>query len=81
VVSQDLAGKRVVDPYFAKQRFKALEPYLDKQNALMMALKAEILPVTIFYGADGKERWRVIGGMDWTGPDAKDIIDRALAPA
>jgi thiol-disulfide isomerase/thioredoxin len=78
VVSQDLAGKRAVDPSFAKQKFAALVPYLDKQNVLMEALKADTLPVTVFYGADGKEKWRVVGGMDWTGADAKGLIDKAV---
>ncbi|WP_240500124.1 TlpA family protein disulfide reductase [Sphingomonas montana] len=78
VVSQDLAGKREVDPYFATHKFTALQPYLDKQNVLMDAVKADTLPVTILYGADGKERWRVVGGMDWTGADAKALIDKAL---
>jgi thiol-disulfide isomerase/thioredoxin len=78
VVSQDLAGKRAVDPYFASRKFTALQPYLDKQNVLMEAVKADTLPVTILYGADGKERWRVVGGMDWTGADAKALIDKAL---
>jgi len=78
VVSQDLAGKREVDPYFAKEKFRTLLPYLDKQNVLMEAVKADTLPVTILYGADGKERWRVVGGMDWTGADAKALIDKAL---
>ena len=78
VVSQDLAGKREVDPYFAREKFKTLLPYLDKQNVLMEAVKADTLPVTILYGADGKERWRVVGGMDWTGADAKALIDKAL---
>ena len=79
VVSQDLAGKRAVDPYFKEKGFRALVPYLDKQNVLMTALKVDTLPVTLFYGADGKERWRVVGGMDWTGAEAKDLIDKALA--
>ncbi|HEX8446951.1 MAG TPA: TlpA disulfide reductase family protein [Sphingomonas sp.] len=79
VVSQDLAGKREVDPYFAKEKFKALIPYLDKQNVLMEATKADTLPVTILYGADGKERWRVVGGMDWTGAEAKALLDKALS--
>lgn len=78
VVSQDLAGKRAVDPYFAKQKFTTLIPYLDKQNVLMEAVKVDTLPVTILYGADGKEKWRVTGGMDWTGAEAKALIDKAL---
>lgn len=78
VVSQDLAGKRAVDPYFAEKKFANLQPFLDKQNVLMEATKTDTLPVTILYGADGKERWRIVGGMDWTGAEAKALIDKAI---
>lgn len=81
VVSQDMAGKRAVDPYFAKAGFKTLKPYLDKENVLMLALKSETLPTTIFYDAAGKEQWRVIGAMDWTGEKAKSLIDGSLKTA
>ncbi|MBU3076901.1 TlpA family protein disulfide reductase [Sphingomonas sp. XMGL2] len=78
VVSQDINGKAAVDPYFAKSRFVALKPYLDKQNVLMMGLNVDTLPVTIFYDAKGKEQWRVTGGMDWTSERARKLIDDAL---
>ncbi len=80
VVSQDMAGKREVDPYFAKARFAHLLPYLDKQNVLMEALKTDTLPTTIFYDAAGKEQWRVLGNMNWSGERAKTLIDGALNP-
>nr|WP_242653520.1 TlpA disulfide reductase family protein [Sphingomonas jatrophae] len=78
VVSQDLAGKRAVDPFFAKQKFAALQPYLDKQNVLMTALKTENLPTTVLYDARGKEVWRVNGALDWDGDAAKALIDGAI---
>ena len=81
VVSQDLAGKKEVDPFFAKNKFQNLQPYLDKENVLMEALKTETLPTTIFFDAKGKEQWRVVGAMDWRGERAKKLIDDALAPA
>lgn len=80
VVSQDLAGRREVDPYFAKAKFTALKPYLDKQNVLMSALKTETLPTTVFYDAEGKEKWRVLGAMNWEGERARTLIDGALSP-
>ncbi len=78
VISQDIAGKRAVEPFFAKGGFKALEPYLDKENALMLALKSETLPLTIFYDAEGREQWRVIGALDWEGPEAAALIAQGL---
>ncbi|UAK23589.1 TlpA family protein disulfide reductase [Sphingomonas nostoxanthinifaciens] len=76
-VSQDLEGARVVAPFVAKRGFKTLKPYLDTSNALMLALKEEGLPVTILYGADGKEVWRLRGDLDWTGAKAKELLAQA----
>ena len=78
-VSQDMEGRRAVTPFFAKKTFATLKPYLDKENVLMLALKADTLPLTILYDAQGKELWRVRGAMDWTGPKAKALIDDAVA--
>lgn len=80
VVSMDMAGRRAVDPYFAKAGFNALRPYLDKQNVLMEALKTDTLPTTLFYDAHGREQWRVVGSMDWSGERAKTLIEGALNP-
>lgn len=79
VVSQDLGGKKAVDPFFAKQKFKALQPYLDSDNVLPLALKADSLPVTVLYDRKGKEVWRVLGAFDWTGAEAKALIDEGTA--
>ena len=37
------------------------------------------MPTTVIYGADGVERGRLSGGADWSGPDAKAIIDAVLS--
>jgi thiol-disulfide isomerase/thioredoxin len=76
-VSQDLEGKRAVDPFFARGRFTTLKPYLDKQNVLPLALKVEGLPATVLYDAKGREVWRVLGAFDWEGAEAKRILEAA----
>lgn len=78
VVSQDMEGRPVVSAFFAKEKFHTLEPYLDKDGVLPLALGAQNLPTTIFYDAKGKELWRVTGAMDWTSDKAKKLIDGAL---
>ena len=77
-VSQDMAGAKEVTPFFAKKKFAHLEPYLDQKNVLMQELGLDTLPTTIFYDADGKEKWRVLGAMDWKGEKAKKLIEGAL---
>lgn len=64
-VSQDLAGWRAVDRFFAPGKFEAVTPYLDRDNALPLALRAAGLPVSVLYDAHGRERWRVNGPLDW----------------
>ncbi len=77
-VSQDMTGARAVTPFLAKRRLAALKPYIDSRNALMAALDSDTLPTTLFYDAAGREQWRVIGAMDWSGKRAKKLIDGAL---
>jgi thiol-disulfide isomerase/thioredoxin len=64
-VSQDLDGREKVEAFFAKQGYRHLETWLDPQMALMIELKANILPTTIFYDSKGREQWRVVGMEDW----------------
>ena len=33
-----------------------------------------VLPTTILYDAEGKEVWRYIGDLDWTGPEAAKLL-------
>jgi hypothetical protein len=37
------------------------------------------MPTTVIYGRDGVERGRVSGGANWSGADAKAVVDRVLA--
>jgi len=80
VVSQDISGRKAVSDFFAKEKFKNLEPFLDSQGVLATAIGTGTLPTTIFYDANGKELWRVVGAMDWNGERAKKLIDGALNP-
>lgn len=79
VVSEDIAGRRVVDPFFAKMTFKALQPYLDKEMLLGEGMGGANLPITVLYDAAGKEVWRVEGAKDWTGPDIAQLLAEAKA--
>ncbi len=77
-ISQDLQGAEVVAPYLAERRFRHLEAWLDPDNAMMMAIESETLPTTILYDEDGRELFRVIGGMDWAGERAERLVSGAL---
>lgn len=75
-VSQDLDGAAKVTPFFARTGIKNLKPYLDQAVGLSLAYQAS-LPTSILYDAQGKEVWRVAGGMDWTGEAARRLLAEA----
>ena len=75
-VAQDLQGAEVVDPWFQKAGLKALQPYLDPENGLLDAANSA-LPTSIFYDAEGRELWRVIGAIDWQGKEAQALLAEA----
>lgn len=55
--------------------------YHDPNMAMPFAFKppAAGMPTTVIYGADGVERGRLAGDADWSGKDAKALIDKVLA--
>ena len=73
-VSQDMETERVA-PFFAEQGFAKLEPWLDAENQLAFHYEGGQLPLTVLYDAEGKEVWRVIGDLDWTGEKARALLD------
>lgn len=58
-----------------------LKFYHDRTMSLPFKLTppAPGAPTTIIYGKDGLERARVAGEADWAGPDARALVDKALA--
>ncbi|UTP40511.1 TlpA family protein disulfide reductase [Phenylobacterium sp. LH3H17] len=55
--------------------------YHDPKMAIPFAFKpaAVGMPTTVIYGADGVERGRLAGEADWSGKEAKALIDKVLA--
>ncbi|MDE2357391.1 MAG: TlpA family protein disulfide reductase [Alphaproteobacteria bacterium] len=66
------------------QAFLAQNPplafYTEPTYALAFAFKPTIegMPTTIIYDRQGVERARLSGGADWSGPDAKKVIEALL---
>ena len=78
-VSQDMGeeARAKVTDFFAERRFARLEPYLDKQLAIMTALRVDTLPTTILYNAEGVEVWRMTGMADWDSERAMRLLAEA----
>jgi thiol-disulfide isomerase/thioredoxin len=55
--------------------------YTEPTYALAYAFQPPVaeMPTTIIYDKKGVERARLAGGADWSGPDAKAVIDFLLA--
>jgi thiol-disulfide isomerase/thioredoxin len=55
--------------------------YSDPQMKLPFAFKPPVsgMPTTVIYSAEGVELGRLSGGADWSGADARAVIDHALA--
>jgi thiol-disulfide isomerase/thioredoxin len=77
VVSQDMQGKPLVDPWWAKRTFKMLKPYVDAKSDLSVAYGGGSLPTTVLYDAAGKEVWRIVGATDWESKEADALLGEA----
>jgi len=77
-VSQDLEGATKVDPFFKKADFQMIGPYLDPENGLNFSFKTGLMPTTVLFDAEGKEVWRMLGGMDWNGSRASALLEETL---
>ena len=77
-VSQDLKGGEVVAPFFARMKFRNLEPWMETNGELGFALASGVLPTTVLYDASGQEVWRVVGDYDWSSAEAREAILAAV---
>jgi thiol-disulfide isomerase/thioredoxin len=75
-VAQDIQGAAAVDPWFQQAGLTQLQPFIDPDNRLLRDYNSR-LPVTVLIGADGRERWRVVGALDWQGTDARALLEEA----
>ena len=74
-VSQDTGPQPSVVAFLAKLNVKDLGAYHDPDMALSGALGPDtVRPTSILYDAEGKEMWRYVGDLDWTGPEAAKLL-------
>lgn len=79
-VSEDLQGAKAVTPFFESRNFANLPQWMDQDNNLAFAFGGgAVLPLTVLYGEDGTEIWRVIGGYDWGSEEARALIAESIA--
>jgi thiol-disulfide isomerase/thioredoxin len=74
-LSQDSAASAPkVAPFLAAKGLSALGPWLDPDGSAAMQWQVNTLPASIYYNAQGREVWRINGGMDWNGPEAAKLL-------
>lgn len=77
-VSQDFGPHASVEAFLKKNRIAKLAAYQDSKSNLSSALGAEVLPTSILFDAQGREVWRYVGDLDWTGPEAAKLLSQGL---
>ena len=81
-VSQDSGDQTGVVAFLKKLNAADLGAYHDPDMHLSGALGPDVvLPTSILIDANGKEVWRYVGDLDWTGPEAAKLLAEAKAGA
>jgi hypothetical protein len=69
-----------VKAFLEKLGVKHVGAFHDPQMALSGALGVQVMPTTILYGSDGREVWRYVGDLDWSGEEAAKLLAEAGGP-
>ncbi|HEU5481511.1 MAG TPA: TlpA disulfide reductase family protein [Sphingomicrobium sp.] len=80
IVSVDIGPRASVDAFLEKHDVAGLQSWRDPNMALAGALGVQVMPTTIYYDGSGREIWRYVGDLDWTGAEAARLLAEA-APA
>ena len=80
-ISQDMGPHPSVVAFLHSHQIKSLGAYHDPKMALSSKLGAEVLPTSILFDAEGREVWRYVGDLDWTGAEAAKLLAEAGAPS
>lgn len=75
-ISEDSGPQRSVEA-FLDQHNLDFAAYQDPKMALTGALGVQVMPTTVYYDASGKEVWRYIGDLDWSGEEAAKLLAEA----
>ncbi len=78
-ISQDAGPRPSVVAFLKSTGIATLKPYHDPKMAMSGALGAQVLPTSILYDAQGREVWRYVGDLDWTGTEAARLLGEAAA--
>lgn len=79
-VSQDSGPQPSVTAFLVKLKLTRLGAFHDPKMALSGALGVEVLPTSVLYDGQGREVWRYVGDLDWTGAEAARLLAEGGVP-
>jgi len=77
IVAQERAERPSVEAFLEKHGIRDLESWRDPEMALSGALGAQVMPTTVYYDSAGREVWRYVGDLDWSGSEAEKLLAEA----
>ena len=77
VNQDDQAPKSSVEAFLADRKIGRFAAFRDPEMGLSVALNIRTMPTSVLYDAEGREVWRYIGDLDWTGDEATKLLAEA----
>jgi len=78
-VAQEIGERPSIDAFLQSHGIDELESWRDPKMALSGALGVQVMPTTVYYDSSGKEVWRYVGDLDWSGEEASRLLSEAGA--
>lgn len=77
-ISQDMGtGDKTavrVKAFWKEKGFAHIQPVLDPEGNASNSYQVSTLPTTIYYDAQGREVWRLVGKHDWAAKDTPKLL-------
>ena len=77
-LSSDRAGAPAVEAFYKEQGIRSLPVLLDPDGAAARAVGARGIPTTVILDAEGRERQRVEGAVDWSRADVVAALRKVI---
>jgi thiol-disulfide isomerase/thioredoxin len=78
-VNIDKGGPEKAKNFLAETGATHLSLYTDPTSKMFAVLKTVGMPTTLVLDRDGKEIGRLVGPADWSSPEAKRVVETAIA--
>ncbi len=79
-VSSDAGGAATVRAFYDSHGIEHLPVLLDPGGAITQAWQVPGIPVTVVFDRSGQPRARLVGGADWSTPDAISRVKALCGP-